>query len=47
MTRVKREFACGSIKGIAYDRMIHLDFGILKKIPSFDNKIVENNPKFS
>jgi hypothetical protein len=46
MNRVKSEFVCGSNKGIAYDRMIHLDFGVLK-IPKFDNKIVENNPKFS
>jgi hypothetical protein len=32
MTRVKSEFACGSKKGIiAYERMIHLDFGVSKK----------------
>lgn len=32
MIRVKSEFACGSKKGIiAYDGMIHLDFGVLKK----------------
>lgn len=47
MTRVKREFACGLKTGIAYDQMIHLDFGVLRKNPKFDNKIVENNPKFS